>query len=150
MCVQFKQSFVQIRKGYFINVERLFPSTNIPWTHYIFISQIKICQQGIRIVLDPYKNFYIPTKVSHTYQVRTPVSLPKLTLPPSPQARWVSGNAVRTSLTRHTWGNYSWGSISLLGIQEHAKPHAPYTLPSENTTEAQLSQNFSQMYHFNR
>ena len=55
-------------------------------------------------------------------------------------------NAVRTSLTRH-WRQLIAEALSPF-LESRSMPSliAPYTLPSQNTTEAQLSQNFSQMY----
>ena len=104
MCIQFIHSFVQIRKGYFINVERLFPST--------------------KYSLNPF-HFHKPKK-----------------------------NLPRASAGHK---NCTWPLLKLLHLiaevlspflESRSMPSliAPYTLPSENTTEAQLSQNFSQMY----
>ena len=57
VCIQFKHSFVQIRKGYFIDVERLFPSTKYSLNPLHFHKPKQILSRastGIRIVLGPY------------------------------------------------------------------------------------------------
>ena len=47
----------------------------------------------------------------------------------------------------HLWGQLLAEALSpFLESRSNAKPDSPYTLPAENTTESEISKNFSQVY----